>query len=417
MQPSDRSTSEEGQMTFEILDDVAQARGRMHFEIEEDVLMGADIRVIGVGGGGGNAVNSMIRAGIDGVKFIAANTDMQALATSLAANKLQLGAKLTKGLGAGANPDVGRKAANEDSTRIAEAIQGADLLFITAGLGGGTGTGAAPVIANIAKEMGILTVGVVTKPFPFEGQRRMRQAEDGLREMRENVDTIITIPNQRLLGMADRKTTLLDSFRMADDILRQAVAGISDLITIPGLINLDFADVRAVMTKMGRAVMGVGVARGDNRAVEAAQRAISSPLLEEGSIDGAEGVLVNITGGPDLALQEATEATNIIQKAASENAQIIFGTVIRPEQAEDIMITVIATGFEQRREPAQSGRPVAHPRGMSERKIRDRELEIPTVYRQQGLKKVVNGDFGPVEPLDLDGEDLDVPTFLRRQAD
>ena len=396
-------------MRFEILDE-AREGGRMSFEIEEDMMLGADIRVIGIGGGGGNAVNSMVSAGIEGVKFIAANTDLQALATSLASMKLQIGSKLTRGLGAGANPEVGRKAANEDSTRIAEAIQGSDLLFITAGLGGGTGTGAAPVIANIAKEMGILTVGVVTKPFPFEGQRRMRQAEEGLRELRENVDTLITIPNQRLLGVVDRKTTLLESFRMADDILRQAVAGISDLVTVPGLVNVDFADVRTIMSRMGRAVMGVGMARGDNRAVEAAQRAISSPLLEDGSIDGAQGVLINVTCGPDLSLQEANEAANIVQKAVAEEAQIIWGTVIRPEQQDDIMITVIATGFEQQapampvRVTPRTGRQVQPPTN----------FETPTYIRQQSMKKAVGMDFGGGE---LDDADLDIPTFLRRQAD
>jgi cell division protein FtsZ len=344
------------------------------------------------------------------VKFIAANTDLQALAHSLAASKLQIGSKLTKGLGAGANPDVGRKAANEDATRIAEAIQGTDLLFITAGLGGGTGTGAAPVIANIAKEMGILTVGVVTKPFPFEGQRRMRQAEEGLRELRENVDTLITIPNQRLLGLVDRKTTLLDSFRMADDILRQAVAGISDLVTIPGLVNVDFADVRTIMSRMGRAVMGVGMARGDKRAEEAALRAISSPLLEDGSIDGAQAVLINVTCGPDLAMQEVNEAANIVQKAVAEDAQVIWGTVIKPEQQEDIIITVIATGFEQKAVPmprpaARTGRQSQLPTNYDE----------PTFKRNQGLKKVVGMDF--THDSELDSADLDIPTFLRRQAD
>jgi len=396
-------------MAFEVLDDT-MVEGRMHFEIEEDILAGADIRVIGVGGGGGNAVNSMVSAGIEGVKFIAANTDLQALANSLAPNKLQIGAKLTKGLGAGANPDVGRKAANEDSTRIAEVIQGTDLLFITAGLGGGTGTGAAPVIANIAKEMGILTVGVVTKPFPFEGQQRMRRAEEGLRELRENVDTLITIPNQRLLGVVDRKTTLLESFHMVDDILRQAVSGISDLVTIPGLVNVDFADVRTVMSRMGRAVMGVGIARGDNRAVEAAQRAISSPLLEDGSIDGAQGVLINVTCGPDLALQEANEAANIVQKAVAEDAQIIWGTVIRPDQQEDIMITVIATGFEEKAVPMPIRTPVR-----TGRQPAPINYETPTFTRNQGLKKVVGMDFG--HDGELDSADLDIPTFLRRQAD
>ena len=328
----------------------------MSFEIEEDMMLGADIRVIGVGGGGGNAVNSMICAGIDGVKFIAANTDLQALATSLAAAKLQLGAKLTKGLGAGANPDVGRKAANEDSTRIAEAIQGTDLLFITAGLGGGTGTGAAPVIANIAKEMGILTVGVVTKPFPFEGLRRMRQAEDGLRELRDNVDTLITIPNQRLLGVVDRKTTLLESFRMADDILRQAVAGIADLVTVPGLVNVDFADVRTIMSRMGRAVMGVGVARGDNRAVEAAAArdllAAARGRLDRRGAGGADQH--HLRAGP-LAAGGERGGEHRAEGGRRGRADHL-GHGDPPRAAGGDQITVIATGFEEK--AAAVGAPV-----------------------------------------------------------
>ncbi len=385
----------------------------MNFElIQEEMITGADIRVIGVGGGGGNAVNTMIRSGIENVMFIAANTDMQALGQSRAHQKLQIGAKLTRGLGAGANPEVGRKAAMEDSARIAEVIQEADMLFITAGLGGGTGTGAAPVIADVAKEMGILTVGVVTKPFPFEGQRRARQAEEGLKELKDAVDTLIVIPNHKLLGIVEKKTTLLEAFQMADDVLQQAVRGIADLITVPGLINLDFADVRTIMTRMGRAVMGTGVAKGENRAVEAAQRAISSPLLEEGNIEGAEGVLVNITGGEDLALQEVTEALNIIEKAADEQAQIIFGSVVRQEHAEEVVITVIATGFDSRRVEVGGLRPgvavrSSHPRGGD-------NFDEPA-YRRR--KKVSNGlDFYTPE-RDLEEEDLDVPTFLRKQAD
>jgi cell division protein FtsZ len=380
----------------------------MNFEFEEEMVMGADIRVIGIGGGGGNAVNTMICSGIENVKFIAANTDMQALGRSLAPQKLQLGAKLTRGLGAGANPEIGCKAAMEDSARIAESFQDADMLFITAGLGGGTGTGAAPVVAKVAKELGILTVGVVTKPFPFEGQRRARQAEEGLRELRDAVDTLIVIPNQRLLGIVERKTTLLESFQMADDVLQQAVRGISDLITIPGLINLDFADVRTVMARMGRAVMGTGIAQGENRAVEAAQKAITSPLLEEGSIEGAEGVLVNITGGPDLALQEVEDSLNIIQKAADDQAQIIFGSVVRDEQEEDVVITVIATGFDNKRE-AES---LSHPFGF--RGQREGNIEKPAYARK---KKVSNGlDFySPEEEMEED--DLEVPTFMRKQAD
>lgn len=379
----------------------------MNFEFEEEMVMGADIRVIGIGGGGGNAVNTMICSGIENVKFIAANTDMQALGKSLAPQKLQLGAKLTRGLGAGANPEIGCKAAMEDSARIVESIQDADMLFITAGLGGGTGTGAAPVVAKVAKELGILTVGVVTKPFPFEGQRRARQAEEGLRELRDAVDTLIVIPNQRLLGIVERKTTLLESFQMADDILQQAVRGISDLITIPGLINLDFADVKTVMACMGRAVMGTGIARGENRAVEAAQKAITSPLLEEGSIEGAEGVLVNITGGPDLALQEVEDSLNIIQKAADEEAQIIFGSVVRDEQEEDVVITVIATGFDNKRAVEE------FPHAFTFRGQREGNIEKPAFKR----KKVSNGlDFySPDEEMEED--DLEVPTFMRKQAD
>ena len=386
----------------------------MHFEFEEEEMMtGADIRVIGVGGGGGNAVNTMIRSGIENVKFVAANTDMQALGMSLAPHKMQIGAKLTRGLGAGANPEVGRNAAVEDSARIAEMVQDADMLFITAGLGGGTGTGAAPVIANVAKELGILTVGVVTKPFPFEGQRRSRQADEGLRELRDSVDTLIVIPNQRLLTIVEKKTTLLEAFQMADDVLQQAVRGISDLITVPGLINLDFADVKTIMTRMGRAVMGTGVSNGENRAVEAAQRAISSPLLEEGSIEGAEGVLVNISGGPDLALQEVTESLNIIEKAADEQAQIIFGSVIREEQGDDVVITVIATGFDGARKTDDLSRSYPFRGGAP----KSANLEVPAYERIKERKKVSNGyDFFSPE-TDMEEEDLDVPTFLRKQAD
>jgi cell division protein FtsZ len=379
----------------------------MNIEFEEEVATGADIRVIGIGGGGGNAVDTMIRSGVEGVKFVAANTDLQALSAAMAPHKIQLGAKLTRGLGAGADPEIGRKAAVEDSERIAEALQEADMLFLTAGLGGGTGTGAAPVIAGVAKELGILTVGVVTRPFSFEGQRRSRQAEEGIKELREVVDTLITIPNQRLLGVVEKTTTLLEAFRLADDILRQAVQGISDLIIVPGLINLDFADVRTIMSSMGRAVMGTGSARGENRAVEAAQRAIASPLLEEGSIEGAEGVLINITGGPDLSLHEVTESLGIIQKAAHDEAQIIFGSVVKDSQEEDVVITVIATGFDAKRRSEGISTP------LSVRPLKEREMERPAFQR----KKVINGmDYFPAE-INLEDEDLDVPTFLRKQAD
>jgi cell division protein FtsZ len=384
----------------------------MPFEfVEEATEQAARIKVVGLGGGGGNAINTMIRANLRGVEFVAANTDAQALGVSEAAQKIQIGAKLTKGLGAGANPDIGRQAALESTDEIAAALDGADMVFITAGLGGGTGTGAAPIVAGIARDKGILTVGIVTKPFSFEGQKRNRQAEDGLRELRDRVDTLIIIPNQRLLGVVDKKTTLIEAFRTADDILRQAVQGISDLITIPGLINLDFADVKTTMTSMGRAIMGTGIGRGENRAVEAAQRSITSPLLEDGSIDGARGVLINITGGPDMTLYEVTEASTIIQKAAHEDAQIIFGSVIRHDMGEDLMVTVIATGFEQE---------TAVLRGVEEPALRAssvpfsrRDREWPAFMR----KKAVGAEnFLPPDP-GYDQEDLDIPTFLRKQAD
>jgi cell division protein FtsZ len=379
----------------------------MQFEFIEESRQGAKIRVIGIGGGGGNAVNSMIMADLVGVEFIAANTDLQALEVSLAPQKLQIGAKLTKGLGAGANPEIGRQAAEEDQNLIAEAIGDADMVFITAGLGGGTGTGAAPVIARLAREMGILSVAVVTKPFIFEGQRRSNVAEEGLKGLKEQVDTLITIPNQRLLSVVDKKTPLTEAFGVADDILRQAVQGISDLIVIPGLINLDFADVKTTMTSMGRAVMGTGVATGENRAVEAAQKAISSPLLEEGSIEGARGVLINITGGDDMSLYEVTEASTLIQKAAHEESQIIFGSVVKKEMKDSIIVTVIATGFERAMEMAQEGSVMSHPLKVY------KDLDSPTYMR----KKAVGAEHFMSPGQSLDPDDLDIPTFLRKQAD
>ncbi|MBI4640418.1 MAG: cell division protein FtsZ [Candidatus Tectomicrobia bacterium] len=306
---------------------------------------GALIKVIGVGGGGCNAINSMIASGLTGVEFITANTDVQALKATEAEIKLQLGAELTKGLGAGANPEIGKKAALEDAEKIAELLEGADMVFVTAGMGGGTGTGAAPIIADIAREKGALTVGVVTKPFIFEGKKRMTQAEIGLREMKKHVDTLITVSNQKLLSVVDRGMPLKGSFRIVDDVLRQAVQGISDLVTAPGLINLDFADVKRIMKDMGVALMGIGIAKGENRAMEAAQKAMSSPLLEESSIEGARGVLINITGGLDLTLFEVYEASSIIQKAAHEDAEIIFGAAIEEGISGEMRITVIATGF------------------------------------------------------------------------
>jgi cell division protein FtsZ len=313
----------------------------------EPYVLGARIKVLGVGGGGGNAVNRMIDAQLRGVEFIAANTDLQALHKCRAPVKLQIGNLLTKGLGAGADPEVGRKAALEDTERILEMLEGADMVFLTAGLGGGTGTGAAPIIASLAAEIGALTVAVVTKPFGFEGRRRMQLAERGVDELRGAVDTLITIPNERLLNFVERGTPLSEAFRIADDVLRQAVQGISDLITIPGEINVDFADVRTIMTGMGMALMGTGVAKGEHRALEAAQRAISSPLLEETSIQGARGVLINISGGHDLTLHEVAEAARIISDAVDPDANIISGMVIEPGLEDAMKVTVIATGFDR----------------------------------------------------------------------
>ena len=315
---------------------------RIQFHDEE--LRGARIKVIGVGGGGGNAVNRMIQAGLEGVEFIAANTDVQALKLSLAPVKLQLGVRLTAGLGAGANPDVGRRAALEDSEKIIEALEGADMVFVTAGLGGGTGTGAAPVIASLASEMGILTVAVITRPFGFEGKRRLQQAERGLKELIESVDTMIVIPNEKLLAVA-KDAGFFESFRIADDVLRQGVQGISDIITIPGIINRDFADVKTTMAGMGHAVMGTAIRSGDNRAKEAAQAAMASPLLDAGAIDGARGILINITGSSNLKLSEVNEASSLIQSSAHEDANIIFGAVLDERMGDEVKITVIATGF------------------------------------------------------------------------
>jgi len=318
--------------------------GEMRIQYHEESMRGARIKVIGVGGGGGNAVNRMIQARMAGVEFIVANTDVQALKASNAPVKLQLGVRLTSGLGAGANPDIGRRAALEDSEKIIEALEGADMVFVTAGLGGGTGTGAAPVIASLASEMGILTVAVVTCPFAFEGKRRQQQAERGLKELLESVDTMIVIPNEKLLAVA-KDTGFFESFRIADDVLRQGVQGISDIITIPGIINRDFADVKTTMAGMGHAVMGTAVRSGENRAIEAAQAAMASPLLEAGAIDGARGILINITGSSSLKLSEVNEASSLIQSAAHEDANIIFGAVLDEEMGEEVKITVIATGF------------------------------------------------------------------------
>ena len=366
---------------------------------DDPPITGARIKVIGVGGGGGNAVNRMIEAGIEGIEFLVANTDLQALKRSRAPIKIQLGGKLTKGLGAGANPDVGRNAALEDTEKIIEALEGADMVFITTGLGGGTGTGAAPILASLATELNALTVAVVTKPFHFEGKRRMSQGDQGLRELRECVDTVITIPNERLLGNVDRNMSLTDAFKMADDVLRQAVQGISDLITVPGLINLDFADVKAIMAGMGMALMGAGRASGEDRALRATQEAISSPLLEEASINGAKGVLINITGGPDLTLFEVNEASSIIREAADEDANIIFGAVIDETMRDEMKITVIATGFDK--ESVDTGI-IPNPNMMP---------AAPPRYATR--------DDSPMRPPagQTRADDLDVPAFIRKKAD
>lgn len=357
----------------------------LDFDVE--IQQFAQIKVIGCGGGGNNAVNRMIKGGLKNVEFIAVNTDKQALMLSQASQKIQIGDKLTKGLGAGANPEIGQKAAEESKDEIAQAIKGADMVFITAGMGGGTGTGAAPVIAEIAKSMGILTVGVVTKPFPFEGRKRLLHAEMGIKNLKERVDTLVTIPNERLLSIVDKKTPLVESFKLADDVLRQGVQGISDLITIPGLVNLDFADVKTIMIDKGLAHMGTGEGRGDSRAQDAAKQAISSPLLET-SIIGATGVLLNITGGPDFSLIEMNEAAEIVQQAADPDANIIVGAVIDENLKDEIRITVIATGFE-------NGKP-----------------EIKTSKTSIGKNEAAL----TLEKEKYDENDLEIPAFLRRSS-
>lgn len=378
------------------------------FELEEEgagegARQVARIKVIGLGGGGGNAVSRMMASRFTGVEFIVANTDIQALRTSPAPVKLQLGARLTNGLGAGSDPEIGRRAAEEDREQIARILEGADMVFVTAGLGGGTGTGAAPIVAGVAKELGVLTVAVVTKPFTFEGRKRAQQAEQGVAELRGVVDTLITIPNQRLLSVVERGTPLLEAFKVADSVLHQAVQGISDLILVPGLINLDFADVRTIMSGMGMALMGTGVGRGEHRAMDAAQKAVASPLLDETSIEGARGILINFTGGPDLSIHEVEEAARVVQEAAHEEAHIIFGAVIDENLKDEVRLTVIATGFSERKEATgPSGKVVdlaKTPRPTPSSQWRRRTAEIRA-----------EGD----EPA---AEDLDVPAFLRRQAD
>ena len=429
----------------------------LRLRLADEVCTGARIKVIGVGGGGSNAVNRMVQVGLDGVELVVANTDLQALKHSPAPIKLQIGSKLTKGLGAGADPNVGRQAALEDTEKIIQALDGADMIFVTTGLGGGTGTGAAPVIASLASELGALTVAVVTKPFKFEGKKRLMQAERGLEALRDCVDTIITIPNERLLAIIERTTSLTDAFSTADDVLRQAIQGISDLILVPGMINLDFADVKTIMAGMGLAMMGTGVAEGQDRALEAARRAISSPLLEGATVNGARGVIINVTGGPDLSLVEVSEASMIVHEAADEDANIIFGAVVDPALKGKVKITVIATGFGQPSAAASESAPLAvgssaqTPVDMStyaeQARIRPEPIapvmpslpsrlsiarrptvEVPLVISGgaadqasagSGLSMTLSSsspDGRPSVDLDLDSSStFDVPAFLRRQ--
>ena len=375
------------------------------FELEIDSTASAKLKVIGVGGAGGNAVNRMIGAGLRGVEFIVVNTDLQALNQSLAPGRIQIGMSTTRGLGSGGDPVQGRRAAEEDEQAIADSLSDSDMVFITAGMGGGTGTGAAPVVARLAKQSGALTVAVVTRPFAFEGRRRLRQADDGLAELRAEVDTLIIIPNERLLAVVDQGTTLTDAFGVADEVLLKATKGISDLVTVPGLVNLDFADVKAVMSNRGNALMGTGRATGTGRALEAAQAAVSSPLLEDVSISGAEGVLVNITGGRDLTLHEVNEAASVVVNAAGEDANVIFGAVIDPNMDGEIMITVIATGF---------GHEATRPRAEKARSAESEEYRRPQPWKYEEVGVGGRERWGHGG---RNGDSLEVPAFLRRQMD
>ncbi|MCX6618599.1 MAG: cell division protein FtsZ [Acidobacteria bacterium] len=425
------------------------------FSFGDEPRPGAKIKVIGVGGGGGNAVNRMISVGMEGVEFLVANTDVQALRQSEAPLKLQIGSKLTRGLGAGADPEIGRRAALEDTDKLIEALEGADMVFVTAGLGGGTGTGAAPIVASLASELGALTVAVVTKPFPFEGRRRMQQAEQGLADLADTVDTVIIIPNERLLGL-ERGISFFEAFRKADDILRQAVQGISDIITIPGIINRDFADVKTVMQGMGYALMGTAVASGESRAIEATQQAISSPLLEDNSIQGARGILINITGSSNLLLHEVHEASTIIHREAHEDANIIFGAVLDETMGDQIKITVIATGFRSEAIGGKRAAAAAKRAEGIEPPVQRAALPAEALAEPPGWRAAANTG-GPAAPVvsqpaapappavaqpappaptappaperprpeealppissDFDPDDLDVPTFLRRRKE
>ncbi len=398
----------------------------MTFSFHEDEQLPVRIKVIGVGGAGCNAVNTMIGAGVRGVEFIAANTDVQHLGRAQALFKVQLGPERTKGLGAGARPEIGKESALESKEKLREALDGADMVFVTAGMGGGTGTGAAPVVASLAQELGALTVGVVTKPFQYEGRRRMAYAEEGLRELRKHVDTLLVIPNQRLLGLVDKSTPWTEAFRVADDVLRQGIQGIADVITTPGYVNVDFADVRTVMMFTGRAVMGIGIARGANRATEAAHKAIASPLLEEGRVEGARGVLLNISGGPGMTLHEVDEAATIIREAADPEANIIVGQVLNPEMKDELIVTVIATGFDRDEPPAmvkpvflektasasRASQLVFSPPTASSGSDVSKDMERPAYLRRLNGKREAQERIGVMAE-----EEWDVPTFLRKQGD
>jgi cell division protein FtsZ len=385
------------------------------FEFMENAQNGARIKVIGVGGGGGNAVDNMLRLGLVGVDFICANTDAQALASSKAPVKIQLGAKLTKGLGAGSNPEIGRQAAEEDRERIRDALSGSHMVFITAGMGGGTGTGGAPVCAEVVKELGALSVAVVTKPFHFENKKRMEQAQAGIIELEKNVDTLISIPNQRLLELSGKEETLLSAFKKADQVLYFAVKGISDLITIRGLINLDFADIKTIMAETGMAIMGAGNAGGKDKGVEAAKRAISSPLLEDISINGARGVLVNLTGGPDLSMDDVESAMTYIQGEAHPDAHIIFGAVIEKEMKGKLMVTVIATGFSQGKRGVEQDviKIASTPTGGAP----SSDLDTPTFIRNQRESLAIEKVTRRLKVADDPDSEYDIPTFIRKKAD
>lgn len=400
----------------------------MTFEFVEEISQGAKIKVIGVGGAGGNGVNRMIKAGLEGVDFISANTDMQALKSNKAHIKIQLGKELTKGLGAGSNPEIGRNAALEDQNAVSDTLKGADMVFITAGMGGGTGTGGAPVMAKIAKNVGALTIGVVTKPFGFEGRKRARVAEEGIAALRDSVDTLVVIPNEKLLSIAGKDMTIIDAFKKADEVLLHAVRGISDLILVEGLINLDFADVRTIMNEMGTALMGTGVASGENRAVEAATKAISSPLLENISIKGATGILINITGGPDMTLFEVSEASKLVQEEAHEDANIIFGSVIDESMSDEIRVTVIATGFNKVKGARMPVRPVMGVRPVTVMPpVREVGFTLQASSPPEELGTGASArPYSPAEfrtvaeevgLSEFNGDKYDIPTFLRKQAD